>query len=259
MRLLPLALALTLLTFGTAAQTVGGAPRPLVPHEINAWSMFMDADPVVKGVMIGLAVASLATWTIFFAKTLVLWFTRRRLAASLGRLANARTLAEAYEVLKRKRGPAYDLLQAASEEARLSRPTASPNDVSGRAMSRLVEVARAETRAVRHGMSALATIGSTAPFVGLFGTVWGIMNSFIGITRLQTTNLAVVAPGIAEALLATACGLVAAIPAVVIYNFLARQIRVYGDLVNDASGAVARLLSRSVESGEAPFGGADRG
>jgi biopolymer transport protein ExbB len=218
----------------------------------------MDADPVVKGVMIGLAAASLVTWTVFFAKTLTLGFTRRRLAASLRRLGKARTLAEAYEMLKRKRGAAYDLLQAASDEARLSRPGASPSDVGARAASRLAETARAETRAVRHGMSALATIGSTAPFVGLFGTVWGIMNSFIGITRLQTTNLAVVAPGIAEALLATACGLAAAIPAVVIYNFLARQIRAYADLVNDASGAVARLLSRSVEIGEAPLGGADK-
>jgi biopolymer transport protein ExbB len=260
MKFMPAALALIPPTFAEAAsQTVSGDPRPPGLHEINAWSMFMDADPVVKGVIIGLAVASLVTWTIFFAKSLTLWFTRRRLAASLGRLASARTLAEAYAGLKRNRGATYELLRAASEEVRLSRPGASPGDVSGRAMSRFAEMARAETRAVRHGMGALATIGSTAPFVGLFGTVWGIMNSFVGITRLQTTNLAVVAPGIAEALLATACGLAAAIPAVVIYNFLTRQIRVYGDLVNDASGAVARLLSRSVESGETPFGGADRG
>ena len=93
--------------------------------------------------------------------------------------------------------------------------------VKERASSRFTEITRAETHAVRTGMGVLATIGATAPFVGLFGTVWGIMNSFIGISKAQTTNFAVVAPGIAEALLATAIGLVAAIPAVVIYNHFA--------------------------------------
>ena len=90
----------------------------------------------------------------------------------------------------------------------------------------------------------LATIGATAPFVGLFGTVWGIMNSFIGISKSQTTNLAVVAPGIAEALLATALGLAAAIPAVVIYNVFSRQIAGYRDLVGDASAEIMRWVSR---------------
>ena len=93
----------------------------------------------------------------------------------------------------------------------------------------------------------LATIGATAPFVGLFGTVWGIMNSFIGISKAQTTNLAVVAPGIAEALLATALGLVAAIPAVVIYNVFARQIAGYRALLGDASAEVLRLVSRDLD------------
>jgi biopolymer transport protein ExbB len=96
-------------------------------------------------------------------------------------------------------------------------------------------------------MGVLATIGSTAPFVGLFGTVWGIMNSFINISKSQTTNLAVVAPGIAEALLATAIGLVAAIPAVIIYNHFARGTRTYLELVSRASGAAARLLSRDLD------------
>ena len=94
------------------------------------------------------------------------------------------------------------------------------------------------------GTGVLATIGSTAPFVGLFGTVWGIMNSFLGISRLHTTNLAVVAPGIAEALLATAMGLIAAIPAVIIYNVLVRGITGYRALLGDASAQVLLLLSR---------------
>ena len=95
----------------------------------------------------------------------------------------------------------------------------------------------------------LATIGSTGPFVGLFGTVWGIMNSFIGISKSQTTNLAVVAPGIAEALLATALGLVAAIPAVVIYNLFARQIASYRALLGDGSAEITRLVGRDLDSG----------
>jgi len=96
-------------------------------------------------------------------------------------------------------------------------------------------------------MGMLATIGATAPFVGLFGTVWGIMNSFIGISKLQTTNLAVVAPGIAEALLATAIGLFAAIPAVMIYNHFSRVTRGYLDLVGRAGGTVMRQLSRDLD------------
>ncbi|MGY4289874.1 biopolymer transport protein ExbB/TolQ [Bradyrhizobium sp. LM2.7] len=106
---------------------------------------------------------------------------------------------------------------------------------------------RAEGRRIRIGMGVLATIGSTSPFVGLFGTVWGIMNSFIGISKSQTTNLAVVAPGIAEALLATAIGLVAAIPAVIIYNHFSRVTKSYLELVSRASGAAGRLLSRDLD------------
>ena len=102
----------------------------------------------------------------------------------------------------------------------------------------------------------LATIGSTAPFVGLFGTVWGIMNAFIGISEAQTTNLAVVAPGIAEALLATALGLVAAIPAVVIYNVFARSIAGYRALLADAAAAVERLVSRDLDHRPAGAGAA---
>jgi len=100
---------------------------------------------------------------------------------------------------------------------------------------------------MRQGMGILATVGATAPFVGLFGTVWGIMNSFIGISKSQTTNLAVVAPGIAEALLATACGLAAAIPAVIMYNYFTRKLRRYNDMVNRAAGVAGRLLSRDLD------------
>jgi biopolymer transport protein ExbB len=113
-----------------------------------------------------------------------------------------------------------------------------------------LQLERIEVAASRHiarGMGVLATIGATAPFVGLFGTVWGIMNSFIGISKAHTTNLAVVAPGIAEALLATALGLVAAVPAVVIYNMFARSITGYRALLSDASAQVIRHVSRDLD------------
>ena len=97
------------------------------------------------------------------------------------------------------------------------------------------------------GTGVLATIGATAPFIGLFGTVWGIMDSFVGISRAQTTNLAVVAPGIAEALLATAIGLIAAIPAVVIYNLFARRTAACRALLGDLAAAVLRLVSRELD------------
>ena len=113
------------------------------------------------------------------------------------------------------------------QEMRLSDDSASDEGIKERAGSRFTDIARAEARTIRQGMAILGTIGATAPFVGLFGTVWGIMNSFIGISKAQTTNLAVVAPGIAEALLATAIGLVAAIPAVIIYNYFSRATKGY--------------------------------
>src|SRR5262249_21845035 len=116
-----------------------------------------------------------------------------------------------------------------------------------RAASRLERIEAARGRLMMRGTGVLATIGATAPFVGLFGTVWGIMNSFIGISKAQTTNLAVVAPGIAEALLATAFGLVAAIPAVVIYNVFSRQIAAYRGLLGDASAEIERLVSRDLD------------
>jgi biopolymer transport protein ExbB len=216
-----------------------------IPHELSPWSMFLSADVLVKAVMIGLAFASLVTWTIFLAKSAQLFLARRNLRKALARVANAKTLTEAQLGAGRKTLPA-SLLAAAIQEIRLS-AEGNPSGIQARAASRFAEIVRAEGRSARSGMGVLAMIGSTAPFVGLFGTVWGIMNSFIGISKAQTTNLAVVAPGIAEALLATAIGLAAAIPAVLVYNHLVRTSKSYLDLVGRASGTVARLLSREVD------------
>jgi biopolymer transport protein ExbB len=225
--------------------------QPVVPHELSPWSMFLSADILVKIVMSGLALASLATWTILIAKTAELAVVRRKLRAALARIGNVRSLAEARLALGSDNGVLPSLLDAATHEARLSAGIASDSGIKERAASRFAEISRAEGRRIRVGMGLLATIGSTSPFVGLFGTVWGIMNSFIGISKAQTTNLAVVAPGIAEALLATAIGLAAAIPAVIIYNHFARVTKTYLELVARASGAAARLLSRDLDRGQA--------
>jgi biopolymer transport protein ExbB len=216
-------------------------------RELSPWSMFMSADILVKAVMIGLAFASLVTWTIFIAKMVELSVVQRKLSKALGKIGDARSLAEAQFALGAKDGVLSSLLAAAMREARLSAGISSDSGIKERAASSFGEIVRAEARRIRLGMGLLATIGATSPFVGLFGTVWGIMNSFIGISKSQTTNLAVVAPGIAEALLATAMGLVAAIPAVIIYNHFTRVTKGYLELVSRSSGAAGRLLSRDLD------------
>jgi biopolymer transport protein ExbB len=235
-----------------APPTAAEASRPLKSataglHELSPWSMFLSADILVKAVMVGLAFASLVTWTIFIAKMIELSLVRRALRAALGKIGDAKSLADAQFALGAKDSVLSALLAAALREARLSAGISSDAGIKERAASSFSEIVRAEARRIHLGMGVLATIGATSPFVGLFGTVWGIMNSFIGISKSQTTNLAVVAPGIAEALLATAFGLAAAIPAVIIYNHFARRTKGYLELVGRASGAAARLLSRDLD------------
>ena len=211
--------------------------------------MFMAADILVKSVMIGLVLASLATWTIFVAKTIEFAMLRRRLRAALLKIGEIRWLAEAKLALGPKDTVLSQLFEAATHEVRLSAGLSRDHGINERAASSFAEIVRAEGRRTRTGMGLLATVGAISPFVGLFGTVWGIMNSFIGISKMQTTNLAVVAPGIAEALLATAFGLAAAIPAVIIYNHFTRVSKGYMELVSRSSGMTARLLSRDLDRG----------
>jgi biopolymer transport protein ExbB len=244
-------------TSDATATPADGGSRPLKStavalRELSPWSMFLSADILVKAVMIGLAFASLVTWTIFIAKMIELSLIQRKLRAALGKISDARSLAEAQFALGAKDSVLSSLLSAAMREARLSAGISSDSGIKERAASSFAEIVRAEARRIRLGMGLLATIGATSPFVGLFGTVWGIMNSFIGISKSQTTNLAVVAPGIAEALLATALGLVAAIPAVIIYNHFARLTKGYLELVSRASGAAGRLLSRDLDRTHGP-------
>ncbi len=217
-----------------------------LPHDLSPWGMFMAADLVVKAVMVGLAFASLITWTVWFAKSLELVFARRAVARTLNALQAAPTLFDAAAAMPKDRGAAPATVKAALAEWKVSEGL----PVEGIKERVAVALSRIEARAGRRlsgGTGVLATIGATAPFVGLFGTVWGIMNAFIGISKAQTTNLAVVAPGIAEALLATAIGLVAAIPAVVIYNLFARAIAAQKARLADTSAEVMRHLSRDLD------------
>ena len=151
------------------------------------------------------------------------------------------------EQLANAGGVAGKFVDAAVAEWQLSSGAMDKEGMKERVASRLERIEAFYARKIARGTGVLATIGATAPFVGLFGTVWGIMNSFIGISIAHTTNLAVVAPGIAEALLATAFGLAAAIPAVVIYNWFARSIAGYRLLMGDASAEVLRLISRDLD------------
>ncbi|MBK8161202.1 MAG: tonB-system energizer ExbB [Rhodospirillaceae bacterium] len=222
-----------------------GAPA-ILPHDLSPWGMFMQADWIVKSVMIGLAIASVVTWTVWLVTSLELMGARRQARLVRKTLAGVGSLAEGVVTVQLKEGPARDLITAAAHEVEIS--LGLPSDgIKERVASRLERIEAAATRHVTRGIGILATIGSTAPFVGLFGTVWGIMNAFIGISKAQTTNLAVVAPGIAEALLATALGLVAAIPAVVIYNKFARSISGYRALLADISAEILRLTSRDLD------------
>ncbi|KTQ96108.1 flagellar motor protein MotA [Aureimonas ureilytica] len=217
-------------------------------HDLSAWGMFMAADIVVKSVMAGLAFASVVTWTIWLAKVLELVGARGRAQRGVRRLAEAKGLPEGdgLGAAGWRGGPVAAMVRTAvaERERSLGLPTEGVKERVATALQRIE--ARAGRRMAR-GTGLLATIGSTAPFIGLFGTVWGIMNSFIGISKANTTNLAVVAPGIAEALLATAIGLVAAIPAVIIYNVFARAIGGYKAVLADASAGVLQHLSRDLD------------
>lgn len=216
--------------------------------------MFVAADVVVQTVMIGLLLAAVVTWVVWLAKTRELRSARRELLAALATLQNSASLAGLAEddLIRRGAGAALtngplQLLRETVMREWQDSEGLSIEGIKERAAASLGRVEAALGRRVGRGIGVLATIGAVTPFVGLFGTVWGIMNAFIGISKSQTTNLAVVAPGIAEALLATALGLFAAIPAVVIYNVFSRAILGYRALIADAGTQTLNLLGRDLE------------
>nr|EDY8151851.1 tol-pal system-associated acyl-CoA thioesterase [Salmonella enterica] len=221
----------------------------LVRTDLSVWGMYQHADIVVKCVMIGLILASVVTWAIFFSKSVEFFTQKRRLKREQLQLADARSLDQASDIAAgfSAKSLSAQLINEAQNELELSQGSEDNEGIKERTGFRLERRVAAVGRYMGRGNGYLATIGAISPFVGLFGTVWGIMNSFIGIAQTQTTNLAVVAPGIAEALLATAIGLVAAIPAVVIYNIFARQIGSYKATLGDVAAQVLLLQSRDLD------------
>lgn len=220
------------------AQTAAPAAQ-----DLSFGGMVASADWMVKAVFLGLGVASAATWTVALAKGWEMLSAQRRLRAGLSVLHASASLAEAGQGLDRTRGPLARLVHAALDEAAASDGLPEPG-IEHRTTLKLERIVAASSRRLVRGTGVLATIGATAPFVGLFGTVWGIMTSFVGIAHTRSTSLAVVAPGIAEALLATAIGLIAAIPAVVVYNMLSRASGAVRAGLADGAAETLRLLSR---------------
>ncbi|MCL7465307.1 tonB-system energizer ExbB [Phaeovulum sp. NW3] len=216
-------------------------------------AMFMDADWVVKSVMLGLGVASVLVWAIWAGKLVQIARASSRIGRDYRRLTGHGRLGAAP-------APRGELgrMQAATL-AEIAASTGLPAaGVKDRVAMELTRIEGGAARAMQSGVTVIGSVGSTAPFIGLFGTVWGIMNAFVGIAASGTTNLAVVAPGIAEALLATAIGLVAAIPAVLLFNHLTRAIGGYRARLGDAAALVERTLSRDLDrAAQAAPDGAD--
>ncbi|MFW7270146.1 tonB-system energizer ExbB [Gluconacetobacter sp. Hr-1-5] len=223
------------------------SPLPSAAMSFSPWEMFLNAGPVVRMVMSLLAFASVVSWTVLLAKSVEFFRLKRRLDQDERSLAEAGSLQIAEERSQATRSVGHMFVAAAEEERARSHDIPDDHDgLKERIVLHLERLEAAEGRRLMRGTGLLATIGATSPFIGLFGTVWGIMTSFTGIAASKATSLAVVAPGIAEALLATALGLVAAIPAVVIYNHLARQSAACRAQVADLTALVMRLVSRDL-------------
>ncbi len=226
--------------------------------DITPISMFMEATLVVKVVMIGLLLASIFSWTLLLIKLFEFGGLNRQSDNFLESFRGARTIADMRRIATSDEfdgNPLADMAAAATEEVELSKQAGLA--VNGehrdstllRAQQAIGAVQSGLAKRLSGGQQFLASVGSTGPFVGLFGTVYGIMNSFIGIVQSNTTNLAAVAPGIAEALLATGIGLFAAIPAVVFYNYFNTRIAAFGTRSDGFSAELINVISRQLDKG----------
>lgn len=229
--------------FGTQQEHMGTGM-----HDLSAIDMFMAADIVVKAVMIILVLLSVLTWGVWLSRLAALARGRRQLRTAYRALNAAGSLPAALSATGSSGNPLNRMVAAAIlERKRSSAPGFPVEGIKVRAAAHLGRIEAAAARRMQAGSGILASVASSAPFIGLFGTVWGIMNSFIGIAGSGTTNLAVVAPGIAEALLATALGLAAAIPATLFHNQIARSIAGYRLMLADAAELATRTLSRDLD------------
>lgn len=239
-----------------------GAPPTLEKQshggKLTPITMFLDADWVVKVVMIGLILASIFSWTLLITKLIEFGSLNRRSDAFVESFRTAKNVNDMGRLATSEDfegNPLADMTAAAAQEVELSRQAGLA--VTGehrettimRAQTAVTAVQASLAKRLSNGMQFLASVGANAPFIGLFGTVYGIMNSFIGIANTNTTNLAVVAPGIAEALLATGIGLFAAIPAVIFYNYFQTRISAYGTRSDGFTAELMNAISRQLDKG----------
>lgn len=224
-------------------------------HDLSAWGLFMMADPIVKIVMIMLVLASVWSWSIIFSKRSTMKKLNKKADAFEDSFWSGEPLDKIYQRVKNsKHDPMLATFSAGMDEWQAGVAGGLPVKESMQAGLRQrveramnVTIGR-EMNSLEKGMTFLASTGSTAPFIGLFGTVWGIMNSFSAIANTNNTSLAVVAPGIAEALFATALGLVAAIPAVVGYNVFSTGLNRYADRLEAFADEFSAILSRHLDA-----------
>lgn len=230
---------------------------PIQSHSgVSILELLQQADVVVQLVMLVLAIASIWSWTIVFDKVFKFYFLRIKTDQFENLFHEGKMLDEIFTIAKKandhpfakifvsaitewKAGNVKTILQSGQNEKKES--------LKERIETSMQVAANKETEKLEDNMQILAIIGSTAPFVGLFGTVWGIMNSFQSIALSKNTSLAVVAPGIAEALLATAIGLFAAIPAVFFYNIYTNKINKFADEMSNFSSMIGNILSRELD------------
>ena len=251
-----------------AAAALAAAPAPVeepaaaeegkTEGKMTPASMFIHADLVVKVVMIGLVLASIFTWVLLLIKIFEFGALNRRTDQFLETFRQTRTIADMRKVATSDEfdgNPLADMAAAATDEIELSRQAGlsvtgdHADSALARAQHAVAAVQAGLARRLSGGQQFMASVGSTGPFIGLFGTVYGIMNSFIGIANTNTTNLAVVAPGIAEALLATGIGLFAAIPAVIFYNYFNTRISAFGTRSDGFSAELTNAISRNLDKG----------
>lgn len=232
---------------------VTAQPLAAAAHDMSIWGLFMMADWVVKSVMIMLVLASVVLWAIAFEKFAALRRANRMADAFEDKFWSGGSLEDLFEREgERPSHPLAAVFGSAMREWRRSAARAASSDYALSAVKERIERAMAvttqrEMERLERWLGFLASTGSAAPFIGLFGTVWGIMNSFAAIAAMQSTNLAVVAPGIAEALLATAIGLIAAIPAVILYNKLSTDLSRFAGRLEGFSAEFSAILSRQAE------------
>ena len=242
-----------------ANATADAAPATIKnAGKLTPVQMFIDATPIVKAVMIGLILASILSWTLLVVKSFEFMSLNKSSDRFVEAFRGARSIADINRLATSEEfegNPLADMAAAASGEVELSRQaglavTGEHRDSTiHRATTAVSAVQAGLAKRLSGGMQFLASVGSNGPFIGLFGTVYGIMNSFIGIANTNTTNLAVVAPGIAEALLATGMGLFAAIPAVIFYNYFQTRIAAFGTRTEGFVAELLNAISRQLDKG----------